>query len=183
MGITTRRLASRLVGDRYAITAALHSPRGRAIGQAGAVTKGTQRIAAIGAIVATPVATWWLIGDQSATLRGRRELDYIARPPDVPGWIVTIGGAAALVVVVACVVGLIRGQRTGQLDRRWLSAVAALMGAGALAAVIGRTVTAGVVGANIGAGLALFFVAPIIVVLIAFAALRAVAIRRTLADT
>lgn len=131
------------------------------------------------AVAATPVAAWWLIGDQSEHVRGPESLDYVMRAPDVPDRLVTAAGSLALVTAAVCVVVLRRGARHERLDSRWVGVVGLLMVAGFCVAAIGRTVTAGVVGANIGAGLAVLVVGPVVVGLIAIAVFVSIRTRRT----
>ena len=58
--------------------------------------------AGVVAVLATPVAAWWLVGDQSFNGHRRRdELDYMFRAPQISGWITTVAGIVALVVWAA----------------------------------------------------------------------------------
>jgi hypothetical protein len=127
-------------------------------------------LAAATAVIATPIAAWWLIGDQSERIRGRGTLDYVVRAPDVPKWLVAAAGATALLATLVSICALVVGIQKRQLDRRWLGIVVLLMSAGFIAAGIGRTITAGVHGANIGAGLALVFGVPLCAFLVGFGA-------------
>lgn len=131
-------------------------------------------------VVATPVAAWWLIGDLTESSRGGRyQLDYMLPAPEIPGWIVAVLGAIALVATVVGAGFLVHAARRGKLDRRWLSAVGCLALAGVLMAAIGRVFTAGTHGANIGAGLAMFFGAPVVIALVGCALFRGHQIRRS----
>jgi hypothetical protein len=131
-------------------------------------------------VVSAPVAAWWLIGDMSeVSLSGRYPPDYVLRAPEIPGWIVPLLGALALLATVACTGFLVRSVLRGTLDRRWVSAVGCLALAGLLLAAIGRVFTAGTHGANIGAGLAMMFGGPVVIALVGTALLRGYKIRRS----
>jgi hypothetical protein len=122
----------------------------------------------VGAFVATFIASWWLIGDQSEAAIGPYQLDYIVQAPDVPDAAVAGVGVVCLVVTIAIALTLIvRHTRSGA--RRELRIVAALAAAGFVLAGIARVETAGSHGANIGGGLAVFFGGPIVVFLFAYA--------------
>ena len=120
----------------------------------------------------TPLAGWWLIGDQSFTGRPRDDLDYAFRAPEIAGWITAVAGAIALVIATAAVITVVLAVRRGLIDDRWLGVIGMLIGAGVVLAFIARTATAGVVGANIGAGLAIFFGGAIVAGLVVAAGLR-----------
>ena len=124
-------------------------------------------------MVATPIAAWWLIGDQTFTGGRREHLDYMYSAPSISGRTTATAGVIALVAVAAAIAGLSVAARRHLVDPRGLGVVALLMLAGVLLAGVGRIVTAGVVGANIGGGLAIFFGAPTVVALMVCAALRA----------
>lgn len=129
--------------------------------------------AAVVAVLAAPIAAWWLIGDLSEPARGTRDLDYVVRAPQVAPWAITTAGAVAVGAMAVAIVILAHAVRTGRLQRGWLGVVALLMVEGALIAGIARMLTAGSVGANIGGGLALIFGVPVVACL-AICALAAV---------
>jgi hypothetical protein len=133
-------------------------------------------------VLATPFASWWLIGDLSEGEPCPPPrlpcLDYVVRAPDVPGWIVATTGAVALFAAVVALGLLARGVLRAHLDRRYAAIVGPLVFAGVLAGLFGRVSTAGVHGANIGAGAVLIVGVPILVIAIGVAAGSAVWIRR-----
>ncbi len=106
--------------------------------------------------VATFLAAWWLIGDQSS--KGiNRPLDYVVRAPDIPNAMVVAAGVVGLVVAIAILFQLVVAARRGDLRvRHENTAVLASLAVGFVAAGSARVITAGSVGANIGAGLAVF---------------------------
>ncbi len=106
--------------------------------------------------VATFLAAWWLIGDQSS--KGiNRPLDYVARAPDIPDVAVIAAGVVGLAVVIAILLQLVVAARGGDLRvRHENTIVLAFLAVGFVAAGSARVITAGSVGANIGAGLAVF---------------------------
>jgi uncharacterized membrane protein len=125
---------------------------------------------------------WWLIGRLREENLPADDLDYIARAPDVPSWLVTTIGTVALVVATAAILNLARrGNR--ECNRRWSPVVVPLGIAGVLLAGIGRLVTAGSHGANIGGGAALTFGLPVVAILVGVGVVGAVrAVRRERAE-
>ncbi len=121
--------------------------------------------------LATPVATWWLVGDQS-TVPARAGLDFAVRPWDISPGTGQAAGIAALAAAAAAALVIGRAARRHQFDGRWWSVLVPLLAAGTIAGAAWRVVTAGVIGANIGAGLAITFGGPLVVGLLAFAAAR-----------
>ncbi|WP_433789410.1 hypothetical protein [Actinoplanes sp. CA-252034] len=117
-------------------------------------------------VLATPVATSFLVGDQTnaealaLAAQGER-LDYGIPPVTLgPTGDLVLGiGACALVLVSLGV--LVRESVAGRIRRAWWSVLAQLM---ALAVIVGfswRVMTAGGIGANIGEGLVVMFLGPI----------------------
>jgi len=124
-------------------------------------------------VIATPVAAWWLIGDQSETpIPGRDQLDYISHPPEISGWIVTLCGATALGAVVMGSGWLLIAARQGALDERWIMPVVLLALAGVVIAGTARLLTAGSHGANIGGGVAMLVCPPVVIALVGTAFAR-----------
>jgi hypothetical protein len=134
---------------------------------------GVSAVAGIVAVAATPIAAWWLIGDQTFTGGRRDNLDYMYRAPSISGRTTTTAGVVALVAVAAASACLYAAVRRRGFDSRWTAVVALLMMSGVVLAGVGRIVTAGVVGANIGGGVAIFFGAPTVAALVVCAVLRA----------
>ncbi|WP_431950012.1 hypothetical protein [Actinacidiphila sp. bgisy167] len=131
--------------------------------------------AAVTLVVATPVATWGLMGRQDATGFEPAELDYLVRPFAVPEEAETAIGAVAAALAAGAALVLGRASRPGQPDRpdgRWWAVTGPLVAAGALTGAIWRTVTAGVVGANVGAGLAIMFGGPVVAGLVLWSLVR-----------
>lgn len=106
-------------------------------------------------ILATPVATWWLVGDLSEDAPPGA-LSYSYAPPAVGGDVARwLGAGATAIALVALGVSAASTWRRS-LNRAWWPVLLPLVGFGAFAGWSYRVVTAGVVGANIGAGLVIF---------------------------
>lgn len=128
--------------------------------------------AAMVLVAATPIATWWVVGDLSGTAID--DPDFLYRPLDLAPATEDLVGAGATLLVLATATALAVGVARHEVDlRRWWSVLVPLLAAGALAGTGWRVVTAGVIGANIGGGLVLLFVAPIVLGLVVWAAGRA----------
>jgi len=131
--------------------------------------------AAVLIVLAAPVMTWWLVGDQSTT--SPDNADYVFRPPFRFSTKATRAlGAGALVVTVAAAALLISASASHSFDPRWWSVVGPLLLLGILLALGWRVLTAGVVGANIGIGLFVFFVGPVILALIGWVIFAAISL-------
>ncbi len=135
--------------------------------------------AAFAWVLATPLAAWWLIGDQSEGGIAPRNRDYVAHAPKLPSWLVPTAGALALLTFLICGAALAHAVLHRRVDRRWLGVLAPLALGGVLVAYTGRVATAGVHGANIGFGLCVILGGPILAVLVASAIVLSVAIRKT----
>jgi hypothetical protein len=131
------------------------------------------------AVVASPIAGYWLIGDQSSPGFPDEQLDFVMTPPDWPDEAVKAAGAVALSIVLGAVLLLGWAARQRRIDPRWITVVGLLITVGAIVAGGYRTVTAGVIGANIGAGFVFLFGIPACIALIGWAA---VAGRRIIAN-
>jgi hypothetical protein len=126
---------------------------------------------ALALALATPVATWWLVGDQS-TVPVSAGRDDAFRPLDISPFAERAAGIGSLVLAVGMMVLLVRATRRQLLDPRWWSVPVPLLGAGFVAGSAWRVLTAGVIGANIGAGFALVLGGPVIAALLLWAAAR-----------
>jgi uncharacterized membrane protein YkvA (DUF1232 family) len=95
-------------------------------------------VAAVVLVVAVPVATWWLVGDQTDPELKRRlqavgiEPSYTVPPLDIAPAAERAVGVVAVVLVVAAVVVLILAWLTGHLHVGWwgVLGVLSLVGAG-----------------------------------------------------
>src|SRR5215469_7605956 len=129
--------------------------------------------AAVLIVLAVPVVTWWLTGDQSTTRPNNA--DYVLRPPfRFSNKATRALGAGALAVTVAAATLLIGASASHSFDLRWWSVIGPLMLLGILLAVGWRVFTAGVVGANIGAGLFAFLAGPVILALVGWVIFAAI---------
>lgn len=143
------------------------------------------RIAALGLIVATPVATWKLVGPNPGNELGSNptlrpdNYDYMFHPPVIDPSIERVVGVGALIVVIAAVGAIVVAARSGLIDRRWWAPIIATCVAGAIAGMAERVMTAAVDGANIGGGLMVLFGTPVILVLLLGSMLRSIHILRT----
>ncbi|HEV8528982.1 MAG TPA: hypothetical protein VGS60_15765 [Actinomycetes bacterium] len=122
--------------------------------------------AALGLLLAAPVATWWLVGDLS-TVPVSDGRDYAFQPWPIDPAVARAAGAGSLVVVAVAVVVL--GWSTVRLDTRWCAVLVPLAAAGFIAGAGWRVMTAGVAGANIGAGFVVLLGGPLVLVLLVWA--------------
>lgn len=142
-------------------------------------------LAAVALVVAMPVATWWLVGDLTEPDFKRRlqpdgdqaigagyDPDYLFRPLDIAPATERAAGVVAVVLVVAAVVVLILGWRTGRLHVGWWGVLGVLSLVGAGCGWGWRVMTAGVSGANIGGAILLYLGGPIGLVLVGVALRR-----------
>ncbi|WP_146605643.1 hypothetical protein [Micromonospora craterilacus] len=134
-------------------------------------------------LLATPVATAWLVGD--LTNREARRLaaegvplDYFLRPVSLGATGDRVVGVLACVLVILSLALLIRATATRTLDSRWWTVLLALMLSGALIGFAWRVMTAGGIGANIGAGLVVLAGGPVLLLLLIVAAVQAFRLRR-----
>jgi hypothetical protein len=132
-------------------------------------------VAAVLAVLAVPVVTWWLVGDQSTT--SQDAADYVLRPPfRFSNRVTRALGTGALVVTVAAAAVLVVASASHSFDARWWSVVGPLLLLGILLAMGWRVLTAGVIGANIGAGLFVFFAGPITLALVGWVIFRTISL-------
>jgi len=129
-------------------------------------------------VIASPIATWWLIGDLSEATRDPPGMYSISSPPEIPRWLLVASGVMALSAGLVSLAVLVRAERKGHLERGWIAVIAMLAIAGILAAFIGRLITARTIGASIGGGLALLIGIPTSVALICSATVRSIRILR-----
>jgi hypothetical protein len=122
-------------------------------------------------VLATPVAVYWALGDQSSAPPDNA--DYVMRPPHWSSVWVTTAGLVALLALVASTLLLMHAVRQRLLRKEWLVVVGQLAAVGAAVAAGYRVATAGVIGANIGWGLCVLFGVPICIGLVVWAALVA----------
>ncbi|MGH3679941.1 MAG: hypothetical protein ACRDT2_06755 [Natronosporangium sp.] len=128
------------------------------------------RLAAAGLAVATPVAIWWLVGDQSENA-ATEELDYAVGPVVVDPAVERLVGIGSVLLLAAAVVVLVGASVWRWLDPRWWAVILPVVVAGMVAGFALRVLTAGVIGANIGAGLMLVFGGPTVAGLLLWAGL------------
>lgn len=126
---------------------------------------------ALALVLATPVATWFLVGDLSATQF--EDLDYLWRAPALPGAVELVLGVLAVMIALASATVLGFALRRGQVRRQWAATVVPLCVAGALLGYAGRVVSAGGIGANIGGALTIFLAGPLVLALAVAAASNA----------
>jgi hypothetical protein len=124
--------------------------------------------AALGLVLAVPVATWWLVGDLS-TVPVSAGRDYAFRPWPIGPVVARAAGAGSLVVGAVAVVVLGWAAARRVIDIRWWAVLLPLAVAGFIAGAGWRVLTAGVIGANIGAAFVVFLAGPIVLVLVVWA--------------
>jgi hypothetical protein len=121
--------------------------------------------AALGLVLAVPVATWWLVGDLS-TVPVSVGRDYAFQPWPIGLAVARVAGAGSLVIGTVAVVVLGRAAARRVLDIRWWAVLVPLAVAGFIAGAGWRVMTAGVIGTNIGAAFVVFFGGPVVLVLL-----------------
>jgi hypothetical protein len=128
-------------------------------------------VAAVLLVLAVPVATWWLVGDQSTT--SSDNADYLLRPPfRFSNRVTRALGTGALAVTVAAATLLIVASASHSFNPKWWSLVGPLLLLGILLGLGWRVLTAGVIGANIGAGLFVFAAGPVMLALVGWVIYR-----------
>jgi len=150
---------------------------------AGRRPPGWAAVTAVALVVAMPVATWWLVGDQTSPFMKQRmnaavkdpaiqaglDPDYMYRPFDIAPATERAAGVVAVMLVVAAVVVLILASLTGRLHVGWWGVLGALSLAGTVCGSGWRVMTAAVDGANIGGGMVIMFGGPLVLGLVAAA--------------
>lgn len=129
--------------------------------------------AALGLVLAVPVATWWLVGDLS-TVPVSAGRDYAFQPWPIGPVVARAAGTGSLVVGAVAVVVLGWAAARRVMDIRWWAVLVPLAVAGFMAGEGWRVMTAGVIGANIRAASVVFLGGPIVLVLVVWALALAV---------
>jgi hypothetical protein len=121
--------------------------------------------AAAALVLATPVTTWWLVGDQStvAVSAGR---DYAFTPWGISPVAAQAAGIGSLGLAMAAMLVLGWAARRHLFDARWWLVLISLLAAGVIAGAGWRVMTAGVIGANIGAGMVIMIGGPLFATLL-----------------
>jgi len=125
-------------------------------------------VAAAAAVIAIPVATWWLVGDQS-TIKVSADADYAFRPFDVSVGAERTAGIGSTVLAVVALLTLAWATGGHRIDARWWMVLTPLLTAGLVVGFGWRVMTAGVIGANIGAGLVVLLGGPLVATLLIWA--------------
>ena len=112
-----------------------------------------------GVVLASPVLSWFVVGDTSEA----NGVDHMFRAPDLPAAVQLVIGLAAVGLAVTGAVVVVAGLHRGLVNTREVFAAAPLVAAGVFVGLAARVMTAGVIGANIGGGLVLLF-GPFVVV-------------------
>ena len=151
-----------------------------AVVETGPVTERRQwpmAVAAAGLTVTTPIAVWWLIGDQTE-IPPEMDPDYVVRPVDLDP-VVEQAVGTGFTLAVGVTLGLVTWATLRRRDLRpWWSVLLPVLVAGYLAGAAWRAVTTGVIGANIGAGLMVGLGAPAAGALLLWAVVRGVDLLR-----
>lgn len=140
--------------------------------------------AALLLVLAAPLATWWLVGENPGAALGMDpaqypdSYDYLVHPPSIDPAVARIVGRAATFVATAAALALAVALGTRRLDWRWLLSVGPLVAAGAVIGIAERVITSAVVGANIGGGMAILFGTPTVLALLAWSGLWGLSVRR-----
>lgn len=134
-------------------------------------------LAALVLLMAVPVATWWLAGDQS-TVPVSAAPDYFIKPFNAGPQAERAAGTAALLVclVTLSMVAWVTARR--RVDPRWWGVLVPLLIAGFLVGSGWRVLTAGVIGANIGVGFVIMLGGPTCAVLLLWALTNAIHLLR-----
>jgi hypothetical protein len=138
-------------------------------------------VAGLAPVLASPIITYALIGDQSTTKDPNP--DYFLHPPAIsPSTVTTI----ALIATVLALVGLgvlVPRWNEGSLHAAWKRVVVCLVISGILVGGFYRVATAAVIGANIGAGVMVLFAGPALLALVVGAFFSARKAREPVAST
>jgi hypothetical protein len=124
-------------------------------------------------VLACPVATWWLVGDQS-TVSASASPDFAIRPFDISQGAARAAGVGSAALATVTLLMLAWLTRRQLFDARWWSVVVPLLAAGFIAGAGWRVLTAGVIGANIGGGFVLIFGSPVLAALLLWALARSI---------
>lgn len=141
------------------------------------------RLAVTGLVIATPVATWWLVGDQSEVPVDGSDLGYAFGPVALDPVVERLIGIGSVLVIAAAVPLLVRASVRHQFDPRWWAVVAPMVAVGVIVGLGWRVMTAGVVGANIGAGFSIMFGGPLVLGLLLWAGLWSRQVRKRVIAT
>ncbi len=112
-------------------------------------------------VLATPILTWWLVGDQSTCKRDSEPRDFFMRPLSLGRSTQLMIEILSIIAAVCAITVLARRRGAFQRERRWIGVIAPLMGAGVYLGWAWRVITAEVCGANIGAGLVIWIGVPL----------------------
>jgi hypothetical protein len=126
-----------------------------------------------GLVLAFPVATWWLVGDQS-TVPASEDPDFAFRPLDVSRGVERATGLASTLLAAVMSLMLVWFTVSHLFDARWWGVLVPLMAAGFITGAGWRVMTARVIGANIGAGLVVLFGSPLVAALLVWAVARSI---------
>ena len=137
-------------------------------------------VTAVVLILATPVATWSLVGDLSEPVA---DPDYLIRPVDLPRGLEILLLAASVAATLGATAYLVYQRRTRRMDRKWVPPIVLLAVAGVVVGSGWRVLTAGVIGANIGGGMVILFGGPFVLALVVAAAWSATLPPRTVSGS
>jgi hypothetical protein len=138
-----------------------------------AVARWVALLASAGLVLAFPVATWWLVGDQS-TVPATAHPDFAFRPLNVSRAAERAAGLASALLAAVMLLILVWFTVRHLFDARWWTVVVPLMAAGFITGAGWRVMTAGVIDANIGAGLVVLLGTPLVTALLVWAAARSI---------
>lgn len=122
----------------------------------------TDSVAGTALVLATPVATWWVVGDLTESGVDPRDADHWISPPSLTEATERVLGLGAAIVLLIATAVLVVSTFRGRVLPRWWGFALPLVGIGVFAGWSFRVVTAGVYGANIGGGFVVL-VSPIVV--------------------
>ena len=143
------------------------------------------RVAALTLIVASPLATWWVIGINPAYAKSNDpsinpdDWDYLIKPPKIDPTLERLTGITAATIAVAALVVLIGNAKKGRIDWRWRGPILAMALVGVILGIAARVMTAAVIGANIGGGLMILFGTPVVLALLIVSAIWSIQIVTT----
>ena len=138
-------------------------------------------LAGLAPVLASPVITYALMGDQSSTTDPNP--NYFLHPPAIsPSTVTTVALIATLLALVGLGV-LVPRWNEGSLHPAWKRVVICLVICGVLVGGFYRVATAAVIGANIGAGVMVLFAGPALLALLVGAFFSALKARKPVAST
>jgi hypothetical protein len=133
--------------------------------------------AAVSLLIATPIAVWWLVGDQTEIPLDENP-DYLLRAIEVDPVLEDVVGAASALTAGVALLFTTWVTIRHPSHRPWWSVVLPVVVIGYILGVGYRALTMGTIGANIGAGVFVWWGSPAVAMLLMWAVVRSVELLR-----